>query len=185
MSESEVHRIIKYAVAKALVGEGYMVGVEVPRPGGGFFDVYGRKGNSEINIEIWKTNLPEWLIVRVKEEAIPRVLERGTGINRNVELTVSLPQSRYHLRSQKQQQQQQLSELDQSPQVEISKLTVFGAVYNKLSGPDRADVREDNLIIELVETGEFDDASMVLEYIMIAMEVGIIYRRKPGVYSKT
>jgi hypothetical protein len=46
------------------------------------------------------------------------------------------------------------------------------------------DVGEVNLIIELTETGEFDDATMVREYIMKAMEIGIIYRRKPGLYAK-
>ena len=36
MTESEEHRIIKYAVAKGLVEIGYMAGVEVPRPGAAF-----------------------------------------------------------------------------------------------------------------------------------------------------
>jgi hypothetical protein len=93
LTESEEHRIIKYAVAKGLVEIGYMAGVEVPRPGGGFFDVYGRKGNSEIKVKVLKTNVPEWLIVKVKE-GIPQVLETSeTGGNGNskVKLSVSLP----------------------------------------------------------------------------------------------
>lgn len=46
------------------------------------------------------------------------------------------------------------------------------------------DVREDSLIIELMETGEFDDATMVREYILKVMEIGIIYQRRLGLYAK-
>lgn len=182
MSESEIHRRLKYAIAKELVEMDYTAGVEVPRTGGGFLDVHGTKGNSEINIEIWKTHLPEWLIVRVKEEIVPLALERETGVTRNVELTVSLPRYEYQDRLQK--QWQHLTELDYWSQTEIPKLTAFVTVFNTLSGCDRMDVGEVNLIIELTETGEFDDATMVREYIMKAMEIGIIYRRKPGLYAK-
>jgi hypothetical protein len=182
LPESEVHRLIKLAIAKVLVELGYFAGVEFPRPGGGFLDVYGRKGNNEINVEIWKTNLPEWLIVRVKEEVIPLAMERGTEGNSNVELSVTMPRYGYQDRLQK--QRQQLTELYYLSQTEIPKLTAFVTVFNTLSGRDRMDVREDNLIIELMGTGEFDDASMVREYIMKAMEIGIIYRRKPDLYAK-
>ena len=67
MIMSELHRRIKYAVAKELVEVGYTAGVDVPISEGGFVDVQGRKGNDVLNIEVWKTQLPDWLIVRVKE----------------------------------------------------------------------------------------------------------------------
>jgi hypothetical protein len=75
LTESEIHRRIKYAIAKELVEMGYFAGVEVRRPWGGVLDVHGKKGNSEVNVEIWKTNMPEWLIVRVKEVTMPQALE--------------------------------------------------------------------------------------------------------------
>jgi hypothetical protein len=65
MVESELHRRIKYAIAKELVDMGYQAGVEVPREEGGFIDVQAKKGREVINIEIWKTHLPEWLVVKV------------------------------------------------------------------------------------------------------------------------
>jgi len=182
LTESPVHRLIKLAIAKVLVELGYFVGVEVPRLGGGRIDVRGTKGSTEINVEVWNTNLPEWLIVRVKEKAIPLALGRGTEGSSNVELSVTIPRYGYQDRLQK--QRQQLTELDYRFQTEIPKLTAFVTVFNALSGRDRMEVQEDNLIIELMETGEFDDATMVREYIMKAMEIGIIYRLRPGLYAK-
>ena len=107
-----------------------MAGVEVPRPGGGFFDVYGRKGNSEIKVEVLKTNVPEWLIVKVKE-GIPQVLETpetGGNGNSKVKLSVSLPQYTVRPRTQ---QQRQFAKTD-SEHVEISKLRVFIQTFKSL-----------------------------------------------------
>ncbi|MGC2426756.1 MAG: hypothetical protein WA421_06965 [Nitrososphaeraceae archaeon] len=45
-------------------------------------------------MEIWKTNIPEWLIVRV-EEGIPQALETletSRDGNSKVKLSISLPQ---------------------------------------------------------------------------------------------
>lgn len=58
MRESEVRRI-KYAVTKELVEMGYIAGIDIPRPEGGFIDIQGKKGNEAVNIEVWKTQLPE------------------------------------------------------------------------------------------------------------------------------
>ncbi|MGC2426755.1 MAG: hypothetical protein WA421_06960 [Nitrososphaeraceae archaeon] len=45
-------------------------------------------------------------------------------------------------------------------------------------------VYEYDLMRELIKTGEFDDGQSVGEYIIKAMEIAIIYRRKPGLYAK-
>jgi hypothetical protein len=50
---------------------GYIAGVDIPRPERGCIDVQGIKGNEAINIEVWKTQLPEWLLVKVKESLAP------------------------------------------------------------------------------------------------------------------
>jgi hypothetical protein len=46
------------------------------------------------------------------------------------------------------------------------------------------DVDEYDLTRELIKTGEFDDEQLIEEYIIKAREIGIIYRRKRGVYAK-
>jgi hypothetical protein len=61
---------------------------------------------------------------------------------------------------------------------------VFVETYNSISGRDRLDVSEDSLARKLIKTGEFDDESSVREYLIKAMEIGIIYRRRHGLYAK-
>ena len=92
----------------------------------------------------------------------------------------SLPQ--YTVRSRT-QERLQLAKID-SEYVEISKLRVFLETFNCLSGCDRMDVYEYDLIRELIKTGQFDDEQLVGKYIMEAMELALIYRRKPGMYTK-
>ena len=46
MAESDLHKHIKYSIAKGLVELGYQSGVEVPTRDGGYIDVQGRRGNT-------------------------------------------------------------------------------------------------------------------------------------------
>ena len=122
-----------------------------------------------------KTNVPEWLIVKVKE-GIPQVLETsetgGKG-NSKVKLSVSLPQYSVRPRTQ---QQRQFAKTD-SEHVEISKLRVFIQTFNSLSGCEWEDVNEYDLTRELTKPGEFDDEQLMEDYIMKAVEIDIISRK--------
>jgi hypothetical protein len=62
LAESDLHKHIKYSIAKGLVELGYQSGVEVPTSEGGYIDVQGRRGKEIINIELVNTHTPDWLI---------------------------------------------------------------------------------------------------------------------------
>ncbi len=76
-----------------------------------------------------------------------------------------------------------LGVLHGKPHSEISKLKSFMDIFNALSGQDKNDVEEKNLINELVGTGKFteDEAK---EFIKKAMHNGQIYERRSGFYAK-
>ena len=76
-----------------------------------------------------------------------------------------------------------LGVLHGKPHSEISKLKSFMDIFNALSGQDKNDVEEKNLINELVGTGKFteDEAK---EFIKKAMHNGQIYERRFGFYAK-
>ncbi len=166
MSESEIHRRIKYAIAKELVDMGYTAGVEVQREEGGIIDVQGRKGRDTINIEVWKTHIPEWMIVRVKEVIEPIPIEPEP-----IELIIE------------QQQKIDFDVLHGKPHSEISKLKLFIEIFNALGDGGKNDVSERNFIDELINTGKFteDEAKT---YLRKAMQNGQIFERKAGFYAK-
>jgi polyhydroxyalkanoate synthesis regulator phasin len=105
LPESELHRRLKYAMAKELVEMGYQSGVEVRTAEGGYIDVQGRRGKEIINIELWKTHLPDWLIVKFQEareikeniytELLIRVSENYTKVFRIEVLINGLVESGY------------------------------------------------------------------------------------------
>jgi hypothetical protein len=88
MAESNLHRHIKYSIAKGLIELNYQSGVEVPTGEGGYIDVQGKRGKEIINIELVKTHIPDWLIVKFQEakeirrniftEVLNRLTENGT-----------------------------------------------------------------------------------------------------------
>lgn len=59
MTESELHKRIKYAIAHELLDMGYMSGVEVSNDGTRF-DVMATKNEETIAFEVHMTNLPNW-----------------------------------------------------------------------------------------------------------------------------
>ena len=69
------------------------------------------------------------------------------------------------------------------PHSDISRLKLFIEVFNGLSGIDRNDVEEQNLINELVKTGKFLKEE-TKDYIKKAMMNGQIYERRSGFYSR-
>ena len=159
MIMSELHRRIKYAVAKELVEVGYTAGVDVPISEGGFVDVQGRKGNDVLNIEVWKTQLPDWLIVRVKE-AIKASTDSETQGNTDPAV------------------------LYENPYSEVSKLKLFKEIFNTLTGVDKNDVSKRNFIDELINTGKFTEAE-VEWYLRKAIQNDQIFERKSGMLAKT
>ena len=62
------------------------------------------------------------------------------------------------------------------------KLRLFIDIYRALAGDDRYDVKKDNLIDELVNTGKFTEQE-ALVYIKKAQQYGLIFERKEGLYT--
>jgi len=67
MTESETHRFIKNKIASALEELGYTIEQE-KHTNEGRLDVYAKKDGNEINIEVYKTHIPNWIIAKVKGE---------------------------------------------------------------------------------------------------------------------
>ena len=65
MVESKTHKFLKQKLAFALEELGFQVQTE-KQTNNGRIDVYGKKGNNEINIEVFKTHLPDYLVIKVK-----------------------------------------------------------------------------------------------------------------------
>lgn len=78
---------------------------------------------------------------------------------------------------------QTTSETKQQRKEGISKLRIFIDAFNALSGEDKDDVEAQNLLYELVKTGEFTEKE-AREYIHKAIQNGQIYERKTGFYAK-
>jgi replicative DNA helicase Mcm len=76
-----------------------------------------------------------------------------------------------------------LGVLHGKPHSEISKLKSFMDIFNAISGQDKNDVEENNLINELVGTGKFNEDE-AKEFIRKAMHNGQIYERRSGFYAK-
>ena len=62
------------------------------------------------------------------------------------------------------------------------KLRLFIDIFRALAGDDRYDVKKDNLIDELVNTGKFTEQE-ALVYIKKAQQDGLIFERKEGLYT--
>jgi hypothetical protein len=87
MAESEVHRRLKYAMARELFEMGYQSNIEIPNGEGGFIDVQGIRGKEIINIELVKTHMPDWVLFKIQspeeirynlfERIVDRLTNRG------------------------------------------------------------------------------------------------------------
>ena len=69
MSESKTHKFLKQKLALALKKQSFQVETE-KKTDMGRIDVYGKKGNNEIKIEVFKTHLPQYLVTKVKGNII-------------------------------------------------------------------------------------------------------------------
>lgn len=76
-----------------------------------------------------------------------------------------------------------LGALHGNPQSEISKLKLFMDVFNALSGHDKKDVAEENLIFELRKTKKFTEKE-VIDFMNKCIQNGQIYERRSGWYAK-
>ena len=65
MGESDTHRFIKEKIAEALSELSYKVATE-SREGGKRLDVKAEKDGDIVNVEVIKSHIPEWLLVRVE-----------------------------------------------------------------------------------------------------------------------
>jgi hypothetical protein len=173
LSESEIHRRIKEAIAKELMYMGYSTGIEVQRKEGGRFDVYATKGNETISVEIWNTHLPDWIglpdwVIRIQGES----RDRRSYLNENQNSDAPYLDPTVNL-----------GILYGKPHSEVSKLKIFIEIFNALSGQDRNEVSELNFIEELIRTTKFSEDE-AKTYIQKAIRNGQIYERESGYLAK-
>ena len=64
MPESDIHKFVKNSLVEAFQKEGYSSKSEF-RDKEGFIDVYAKKGDNEIKIEVYKSNIPPWVITKI------------------------------------------------------------------------------------------------------------------------
>ncbi len=77
-SESEIHKLIKIKVGEALESFGYDVTLEKITDDGRI-DVFGSKGSNEIKVEIIKSHIPEWLLLKVHGDLnLPKPITKTT-----------------------------------------------------------------------------------------------------------